>query len=1048
MKVKYGQNTIIDDDEKTSVTLRTQKKMLDYDLQIQASSGSDTPVQEIDVEFFDYDGTLVYAYPASTFLAMDAMPECPVHEGLISQGWNFTLAEAKEVVSSIGLLFVGHSCLYEDDSVVSTDYDVKFFDKDGTLVYHYSKDDFLELQAMPSVPVHAGLTSLGWNYTFEEARTAVTNNTFVNIGALYKTDDDWNRFYIKLENINQLGIRIYYQSATGGSEIYWGDGSSETTTATSTVRISHTYASIGEYVIRIKPIRNDVKISVYSTKTQLSSFIDYIDTYSGTENSDALGLLTKIELSPNTITLSSNAFGSCFNLKEAIGLPVYPQYGFYRTGLEYVCLEKNIPAGNYCFSDCKKIKNISIGQGVQYVPYMFMNCNLLEEVIIPSSVTSMGSAFSNCYSLSKTVFHKGLATVTGFSSCRNLTYITIPSSVTKIDSSAFQSCIALSKVVMHQGLQYIESNAFYGCSSLETLLIPNTVISIKDYGISTSALRTICIPKTNTPITFGQYQLQYDYYIEYVLFPKEITTTVSQMLWSQNQRSSLKRIFVPSHTKDYTLAQLDSSATRDLKVAVYSIDSTQYVFSPNYAKRYASLVGGGGGAYTEKIYINYSKNYQLTSLSGYSNNYSLREFKMINNYLTSIGNNCFQGCYNLQILDLPFERITSIGSNAFNNCYQLREVEFENVTSIGTNAFNNCRNLKKAIFPKLKDISSNAFSACYILKDIVFDSELTNIGDGAFSYCHQLSSFTIPSTILTLGQSVFSSCYNLKTLIINAELTTIPISMCSSCYSLESINIPSTVTSIGNSAFSNCTNLHSIGLPNNLTSIGTSAFYQCQHLESINIPSTVTSIGNSAFSYCQNLTSLNLPSGLTSIPQTMCSNCYYLESVTIPSTVTSIGNSAFSSCYSLKSIELFSGITSIEPSAFAQCYNLESINIPSTVTSIGTQAFYGCYSLISINLSPSMTELKSALFRESAIRSIEIPSSIVTIEAQVFQNCTSLKTIKFDSSTPPTVASSNAFSGLYSLTTIYVPTGSLSAYTTATNYPSASTYTYVEYDPE
>lgn len=39
MKVKYGQNTIIDDAEKTSVTLRTSKKMLEYDLQIQASSG-------------------------------------------------------------------------------------------------------------------------------------------------------------------------------------------------------------------------------------------------------------------------------------------------------------------------------------------------------------------------------------------------------------------------------------------------------------------------------------------------------------------------------------------------------------------------------------------------------------------------------------------------------------------------------------------------------------------------------------------------------------------------------------------------------------------------------------------------------------------------------------------------------------------------------------------------------------------------------------------------------------------------------------------------
>lgn len=45
MKVKYGQNTIIDDNEKTSVTLRTSKKMLEYDLQVQASGGSGNPIQ-------------------------------------------------------------------------------------------------------------------------------------------------------------------------------------------------------------------------------------------------------------------------------------------------------------------------------------------------------------------------------------------------------------------------------------------------------------------------------------------------------------------------------------------------------------------------------------------------------------------------------------------------------------------------------------------------------------------------------------------------------------------------------------------------------------------------------------------------------------------------------------------------------------------------------------------------------------------------------------------------------------------------------------------
>jgi hypothetical protein len=52
--------------------------------------------------------------------------------------------------------------------------------------------------------------------------------------------------------------------------------------------------------------------------------------------------------------------------------------------------------------------------------------------------------------------------------------------------------------------------------------------------------------------------------------------------------------------------------------------------------------------------------------------------------------------------------------------------------------------------------------------------------------------------------------------------------------------------------------------------------------------------------------------------------------------------------------------------------------------------------------------------------------------------------LRFNSATPPTVANSNAFSNLQSTCIISVPTGKLSAYTSAANYPSSSTYTYIE----
>jgi hypothetical protein len=53
--------------------------------------------------------------------------------------------------------------------------------------------------------------------------------------------------------------------------------------------------------------------------------------------------------------------------------------------------------------------------------------------------------------------------------------------------------------------------------------------------------------------------------------------------------------------------------------------------------------------------------------------------------------------------------------------------------------------------------------------------------------------------------------------------------------------------------------------------------------------------------------------------------------------------------------------------------------------------------------------------------------------------------LKFEGSTPPTAVNSVVFNNFSSDCKIYVPAGSLAAYTAATNYPDPNTYTYIEY---
>ena len=239
---------------------------------------------------------------------------------------------------------------------------------------------------------------------------------------------------------------------------------------------------------------------------------------------------------------------------------------------------------------------------------------------------------------------------------------------------------------------------------------------------------------------------------------------------------------------------------------------------------------------------------------------------------------------------------------------------------------------------------------------------------------------------------------------------------------IQKVELGSGVTSISNSAFNYCYSLSSITIPDGVTSIGGYAFQNCSSLSSITIPDGVTSISDSTFNYCYSLSSITIPDGVTSINDSAFSYCSSLSSITIPDGVTSIGGYAFRNCSSLSSITIPDGVTSISNSAFQNCSSLSSITIPDGVTSISDSAFYNCYSLSSIT----------------------IPDSVTIIGGYAFQNCYGVAHLYFLPTTPLRVSNSNAFSKIPTDCVIHVPVGSLSAHTSATNYPSSSTHTSVE----
>ena len=67
-----------------------------------------------DVDFIDFDGRLLYSYTAAEFLALTELPPNPSYPGLVAQGWNWTLADAKEFVAEYGAQVIGQNYTTDD----------------------------------------------------------------------------------------------------------------------------------------------------------------------------------------------------------------------------------------------------------------------------------------------------------------------------------------------------------------------------------------------------------------------------------------------------------------------------------------------------------------------------------------------------------------------------------------------------------------------------------------------------------------------------------------------------------------------------------------------------------------------------------------------------------------------------------------------------------------------------------------------------------------------------------------------------------------------
>ena len=401
------------------------------------------------------------------------------------------------------------------------------------------------------------------------------------------------------------------------------------------------------------------------------------------------------------------------------------------------------------------------------------NYAYLTTAIIPETVTYDGTTYS-VTSIGEQAFYD----------CSSLTSITIPNSVTSIGRDAFCDCSSLTSVTIPNSVTSIGRTAFQNCSSLTSITIPNSVTSIGDWAFFyCSSLTSVTIPNS--------------------------VTSIGYMAFSYC--STLTSIVVESGNTTYD--------SRDNCNAIIETATN-------------------------------------TLIAGCQNT-------IIPNSVTSIGSSAFSGRSSLTSIIIP-ESVTSIEDAAFEDCSSLTSVTIGNsVTSIGSSAFSWCSSLTSITIPSsVTSIEYGAFSCCSGLTSIVV--ELGNTTYDSREKCNAIietatntlikgcQNTIIPESVTSIGDYAFSLC-SFTSITIPNGVTSIGTYAFFLCSSLASIDIPNCVTSIGGGAFDGCTSLTSVIIPNSVTSIGGLAFYVCTSLESVTIGNSVSNIGRMAFANCSSL---------------------------------------------------------------------------------------------------------------------------------------------------------------------------------------------------
>ena len=379
-------------------------------------------IEPKDVNFYDYDGTLVYSYTKKEFALLTALPANPMHEGLDAQGWNWTLAGAKAYVAKYGKCEIGQMYITEDGKT--------------RLYIEIAETERLATTLSFTQTVANGCV-VDWGDGNTETSETEGAATAINLDHTYA----------------QAGKYVITLTVADGCQVMLG---TSTAAMTADGALSHQNSLLHSKYLGGRALLRAVEIgaNVNAIGTQALVFDN---------------LMKYITIPASVTAVNAGAFSGCRKLTGAVIPGNVTAIGAFAFRACHLCNAIVLPEGL-----------TTIGA------YAFYGCTGLERTVVPEGVTALpNGVFSLCYTADSIVVPDGVTSFGffTFNSCEALSSVNIPAGVTVIPSYCFRQCTALTDLTLPEGLTEIKEHAFMSVYGVRSLTIPASVTALGDFAL-------------------------------------------------------------------------------------------------------------------------------------------------------------------------------------------------------------------------------------------------------------------------------------------------------------------------------------------------------------------------------------------------------------------------------------------------------------------------------------------------------------------------------------------------------------------------------------